>query len=109
MRDQQRLAFKAAMALASPEGKVSSSPLSLEKRSGKENIMIRPVMEPTVFIERRWSPAIGNGARDPRKNGKFEIACLGLGTVAGQVKGKNGSVWLIIHKNSQLCTGKNER
>jgi hypothetical protein len=99
MRDQQRLAFKAAMALASPEGKVSSSPLSLEKRSGKENIMIRPVMEPTVSIDdgteewtvvcrRRWSPAIGNGARDPRKMGNSKSHALGLARLRARSKEK---------------------
>jgi hypothetical protein len=65
------------MALSSPEGKVSSSPLSLDMSSGKAKNLIQPVMEPTVFMDdgtegwmavrrRRWPQrsATGNMIRE---------------------------------------------
>jgi hypothetical protein len=77
-RDTQWMATKAAMALTSPEGKFSPISLSLEKSSGKAKTLIKPVMDPSVFMDdstegwtvvrrRRWPPVIGTRAHDPRK------------------------------------------
>jgi hypothetical protein len=54
------------MALSSPEGKVSSSPLSLDMSSGKAKNLIQPVMEPTVswmMVRRGGWPFIGGVGR----------------------------------------------
>ncbi|KAM0824032.1 hypothetical protein ACQ4PT_070474 [Festuca glaucescens] len=96
-RDQQRAATKAAMALSSPEGKVSLSPLSLDKSLGKTKELIMPVMEPTVFLDdstegwtvvrrRRWPPAIGKKALDPRNMGNSNFPVLGLARLLANSK-----------------------
>ncbi|KAM0924796.1 hypothetical protein ACQ4PT_004716 [Festuca glaucescens] len=96
-RDQQRAATKAAMALSSPEGKVSLSPLSLDKSLGKTKELIMPVMEPTVFLDdstegwtvvrrRRWPPAIGKKALDPRNMGNSNFPVLGLARLRANSK-----------------------
>ncbi|KAK1601452.1 hypothetical protein QYE76_018638 [Lolium multiflorum] len=94
-RNAQRMATKASMVFASPEGKASSSSMPLGRGVTKIKSLAIPVMEPSIFIDdddggwtvvrrRRWPPVIPHDIPDPKNltNSKSsEISGLGLARV----------------------------
>ncbi|KAM0865350.1 hypothetical protein ACQ4PT_043338 [Festuca glaucescens] len=88
-RDAQRMAAKAAMAFASPQGMNSTSPLPWGKVSAKIKNLVRPIMEPSVFVDdstegwtivrrRRWPPVIDALPQDPKIKENSNLSSLGL-------------------------------